>query len=487
MSSIRNNIRNGVIWSGVLAGSRIGLQFLSTIILAHLLSPDDYGLMGMLAVFIAVSETLMDAGMGGALIRKKDASSIDFGTLTTYNMVVSIILYAIIFFLAPKVAIFYQRPILANLMRIYGVVLIIEAVSIVPRVQLMRSLQFRKYAMIGLIAGFVSLIVAIVSALLGYGVYSLLWQILLSSLISSAMMMFYTNYRISFYFSIQSFRSLFGFGINTTLGNLIKNFAENIFTNVVGKFAPLHLTGYYNQGFKLQNIVASIQTTIIDNALFSVLSKEESGRIVDISARINYLAAYIAVYLYALLILNSTLIVDLMLGEQWLGMVPYLKLLLVGGIFQSFTAFNRNIFKTLAETFSIVLSELISISVVLFLIITVEFGVIAIIYTFIGYTFFRWQISVILLSYKKHFMYMDYMRKMLGVIVPTLLLLAIFCAIDLSENAMIDGMISSVLLTIVIAINGMLTRNNEYIEIESLLRSFIKGIINITRNKLLSK
>ena len=478
MSSVRKNIKSGVIWSGVLAGSRIGLQFLSTIILAHLLSPDDYGLMGMLAVFIAVSETLMDAGMGGALIRKKDASPTDFGTLTSYNMIVSVILYLTIFLLAPWIAEFYDRPILVNMMRIYGSVLIIEAVAIVPRVMLMRTLQFRKYAMIGLIAGAVGLIVAVVSALLGWGVYSLLWQLLLSSLISSAMMIVCSHYRLSFCFSMQSFKSLFGFGFNTTLGNLIKNFAENIFTNVVGKVAPLHLTGYYNQGFKLQNIVASVQTTIIDNALFSVLSKEPNDRIVDISIRINYLAAYIVVYLYAILIFNAHLIVSLMLGEQWLGMIPYFKLLLIGGVFQSFTAFNRNIFKTLAETFSIVSCELFSLVSILFLFISMKSGVIAIIYTFIGYAICRWQVSLLLLNKKKHIKYVNYMRKLLVCIMPMVIAIAILSSIQFCENPIMDGLILSFVLTIVILVSGRLTQNEEFLELKSLLMSVFNKFKN---------
>ena len=125
MGSIRKNIKTGALWSTVLAASRVGLQFLSTIILAHLLCPDDYGLMGMMAIFIAISETVMDAGLGGALIRKKNATDIDYGTLLTYNMSVSIFLYLFIFIMAPYVSDFYQKPILTRLLRLYGTVIVI--------------------------------------------------------------------------------------------------------------------------------------------------------------------------------------------------------------------------------------------------------------------------------------------------------------------------------------------------------------------------
>lgn len=476
MSLIRSNIKSGIIWNSVLAGSRIGLQFFGTIILAHILTPDDYGLMGMLAIFVAISETLMDAGMGGALIKKRNASPIDFGTLATYNMIVSISLYVILFFLAPFVADFYQRPILINLLRVYGLVLIIEAIAIVPRVQLMRLFQFKKYAQIGLGANLLSLMAAIIMALLGLGVYSLVGQIILSSIFSSAMMLLAVRYRPSFRFSILSFQSLFGFGVNTTLGNLIKNFAENSFTNIVGKVAPLHITGYYNQGFKLQNIVSSIQAQIIDNALFPILSKEKDGRIIDISIRINYAAAYIVVYVYALLILNAHLIVKIMLGEQWLGMIPYLKLLLVGGIFQSFTAFNRNIFKTLAETFSIVLGEFISLSSLIILFVSMKLGVVAILYTFIAYAIFRWQVSVLLLSKKKYVTYKYYMKHIFISITPTMITFIILTVVHFCNNLMIESIISSLVLTMSIVISGILTQNREYLEMSSLLQSVLKKL-----------
>ena len=132
MDSLGEKILSGSLWNVVLAASKVGLQFLSTIILAHLLTPDDYGLMGMMAIFIAISETLMDAGLGGALIKKKNATQIDYGTLFSFNLSMAIILYLAIFFAASYVSEFYMRPLLTDLMRLYGIVIIIEAFSLVP-------------------------------------------------------------------------------------------------------------------------------------------------------------------------------------------------------------------------------------------------------------------------------------------------------------------------------------------------------------------
>ena len=460
---------SGSLWNVVLAASKVGLQFLSTIILAHLLTPDDYGLMGMMAIFIAISETLMDAGLGGALIKKKNATQIDYGTLFSFNLSMAIILYLAIFFAASYVSEFYMRPLLTDLMRLYGIVIIIEAFSLVPKIHLIKRLQFKTHAMISLFSGVIGLVIAIIFAILGYGVYSLIWQLIITSIVYTISLIAVSHYRFAFCFSYMSFKELLGFGFNTTSANFIKNFVENVFVNVIAKVAPLRLTGYYNQSFRLQNVVSSVQTTIIDNALFPVLSREADKRIVDVSVRINYMAAFGAVLLYILFIFNAHMIVLLMLGEDWIGMIPYFKLLLVGGIFQSFTAFNRNIFKTLAETFSIVKCELFSLIALLALLITMKYGINAIIYTFIGYALWRWQVSVVLLARNGHIDYGSYMKKLLQILLPILFSFFIIYSITIFDSIIINGLLQSAFFVVIVIVYGEIFNNHEYFELKALL------------------
>lgn len=474
MSDIRSSIKTGAIWSTVMAISRVGLQFLSTVVLGHLLSPDDYGLIGMMAIFIAVSETLMDAGLGGALIRKKDASVSDFGTLFTYNICTSVLLYFIIFIISPYVADVYEKPILTTLLRLYGSVLVIESLSFVPKIRLIKGLQLKKYAIIGLVSGVIGLTSSIIMAILGLGVYSLIWQAIIASSVNTILLIIVSHNRFIICFSFQSFKELFTFGFNTTSANLIKNFTENIFTNVVAKVAPLNITGYYNQSFKLQNVVASVQTTIIDNALFPVLSKEEDKRIVDVSLQINYFAAYAVLLIYLFLIFNSHLIVKIMLGNEWIGMVPFFKLLLIGGFFQSITAFNRNIFKTLAETLSIALCEIISLMSVVVLLIAMRYGVYAIVFTFIGYAVFRWQVSLFLLSKKGHVDYMEYMKHLFSILAPIVSASVLLTFFTFFESPILNGIIQSVLLLAFIVSYGEIKRLKEYLIIKQAAINSIK-------------
>ena len=148
-----NSIKSGVIWNSLLAVGRQGLNFVATIVLARLLMPDDYGLLGMMAIFISVSEVLMEAGLGAALIKKKDVNQVDYSTLTTYNIAVSIVLYVIIFLIAPYISVFYSTSSLKLYIRIYAVVILIDSLSIVPKVQLMKGLCFRKLSIINIASG----------------------------------------------------------------------------------------------------------------------------------------------------------------------------------------------------------------------------------------------------------------------------------------------------------------------------------------------
>ena len=469
MSNIRNNIATSAVWSTVMAFSRVGLQFLSTVVLAHLLSPDDFGLIGMMAIFIAISETVMDAGLGGALIRKKNATAIDYGTLFTYNTIMSLTLYLTVFLIAPYVAEFYEKPILTTLMRLYGCVLVIDALAIVPKVRMVKSLKIKQYAIINLVAGTSGLLSAIIMARNGLGVYSLIYQSIIGSAVYSILLLVASRYRLRFCFSVQSFRELFGFGFNTTSANLIKSFAENIFTNVVAKIAPLSVTGYYNQSFKLQNVVASVQTTVIDNALFPVLSKEEDKKIIDVSLHINYLAAYVVVIIHLLLIYNSHLIVKLMMGEEWIEMVPYLKLLLIGGVFQSFTAFNRNIFKTLAETRIMAFCEIISLSFLVILFVAMRHGVYFVVLTYIGYTVFRWQVSLCLLAKNGHVDYFRYMKHFSGILVPIAIFASALACITFIPKPIINGLIRTTLLGGILLLYGEKMQSREYLMVKEMV------------------
>lgn len=442
-SNVRSNIKRGVFWTAILAFGKQGLNLLATILLARLLCPDDYGLIGMIAIFISVSECIIDAGLGGALIKKKEVAAIDYATLNTYNLSVSGILYLLIFSLAPIVAHFYDKPILVSLLRLYSLTILIDAVSIVPKVKLSRELRFKELSVTTVLSGFVGLVAAVAMALMGYGVYSLIMQYVVSSLAGIIILFFYTRYLFSFGFSLGSFKELFTFGANTTFANMITGFSENFFTNVIAKISPLKVTGYYNQSFKIQNVLLSMIQRVTDGALFPILCREEDKDIVRISMKFITFSSFLMPLVYFFLIINSRLIVLILLGEDWLGAEMYLRLLLSFGLFQNLTTLNRNMLKSLAKTFDILLTEiyaLLFIGISLCLIPKKTNYILAVIMV---YSLVRFVISVIFICKKQHLLTIrEYTKPFLtSFAVPFLSVACAFASRIILENIVLQNVL----------------------------------------------
>lgn len=351
------NVKNVFLWGTLSAIGRQGINFIATILLARLLLPSDYGIMGMMAVVISVSEIIIDAGLGGAIVKKEIVTPIDLATLTTYNVLVSLLLYIIIYFLAPLFADFYDVEALVLLLRIYALTIIVESFSIVPKVLVLRNLMLKQYALTNLVSGILGLVVAIILALWGWGTYSLVNQYLVSAVVFGILIYKFSGYRITIGFSYCSFKDLFAFGVNTTFANILRNISENIYNNIVAKIAFLNIAGYYSQSYKLQGVINSVQNTIIDSVLFPVLCKEKHS-LFERARNLNNIVAFLFTNLCFLLMLNSKEIIVILLGDKWLGMELFLKPLFLIGIIQVFTSLYRNTLKSLGRTFDILKIEI---------------------------------------------------------------------------------------------------------------------------------
>ena len=344
--------RSRFLWGTLSAISRLGINFVATIVLSRLLLPSDYGIIGMMAIVISVSEIIIDAGLGGAIVKKKTVKSIDLATLTTYNIVVSLLLYVAIYFLAPLLADLYNVEALIFLLRIYALTIVIESFSIVPKVLVLKNLMLKQYALTNLISGVLGLVVAIILAFCGLGVYSLIYQYIISAMIYGVLIYKFSGYRISIGFSCCSFKELFIFGVNTTSANILRSISENIYNNIVAKVASLNIAGYYSQSYKLQGVVGSVQNSIIDSVLFPILCKEK-GSLFERARNLNNIVTFIFTNLCFLLMLNSKEIIIILLGDNWVGMDLFLKPLFLVGIIQAFTSLYRNTLKSLGKTFDI--------------------------------------------------------------------------------------------------------------------------------------
>lgn len=202
----------GIIWKAVDSFAVQGIQLIIGIVLARILMPSDYGLLGMLAIFLALSQTFVDSGMGSGLIQRKDCSSQDFSTVFVFNFGVSAFFYLLLYVSAPYIANFYNVPELIPITRVIGINIIINALSVVQRARLTIALDFKTQANINIIATSVSGVVAIYLAYSGFGVWSLVVRQIVSSVISVVLLWSMSSWKPSVVFSKQSFKELFGYG-----------------------------------------------------------------------------------------------------------------------------------------------------------------------------------------------------------------------------------------------------------------------------------
>ena len=388
-----SKVKNGLFWNSIIGISRYVLQFLATLVLARILTPEDYGLWGIIAIFVAISESIVDSGLGGALVRKKEVRSVDYSTLTTFNFISAIFIYLVLYFMAPVVVEIYDKPELLNLIRVYSLVIILYSVGLVPTVVLIRKLNFKTIAYINLISSILGIGFAVVSAIYKLGVWSLVIQYLASSLTSSLLFIIMSRYRIRFGFSKSSFIEIFPFGMNTSIGNILNSFTNNIFSNVIAKISTLSLTGYYVQSSRLLNVPVSLYTYIIDSTLFPILSKESDKSILVYKINeINKLLVLVSILTVTVLFLLSKEIVFILLGPTWMNMIPIFNIILISSFFMLTAQLFRVSLKVINKTELIRTSEIkVTFIVLLFIALSMFFkSYILILICYILKSFFRY-------------------------------------------------------------------------------------------------
>lgn len=343
--------RTAIIWNGISQFGQSGITLLSTIILARMLSPDDFGIIGIVTIFIAFSQMMVDSEMGGALLRKKTVTNTDYSTLFYYNLVVSIIIYGVLYIISPLIADFYHKPPLIEIIRVIGICIVIHAFRVVQRIMIFRDLKFKVYAVINIICGLLSLGVAIFLAHNGYGYWSLVWQQLCLALSHVVCLEIYNKFIPSFTFSKESFKYQFKFGISLFGSDSIRTIANNISTNIIANVSTLQFTGYYTQVSRITNFCQSTCCSLMDQSVFPMLAKFETIENVKSAyyKMLRLITAGLAI-LTLLFIIFARHIIILILGNEWIEAEGILQILSLTICPTSIQVLCRNILKTLGST-----------------------------------------------------------------------------------------------------------------------------------------
>ena len=341
---LKNKTVRGVGWSAVDNVSQYVVSFLVSIVLARLLSPDDYGLIGIIAIFTAVCTAIINGGLFDALIRKKDVTEADYNTVFIVNIVISLFLYVIIFFSSPLIASFFGREELIALTRVTSLTMVIGALAMVQQTQLRKRIDFKTQTKITLIASISSGLLGILLAVLNFGVWALVIQQLSSQLIKTVLLWVYNKWVPKLLFSLNSFKSLFGFGWKIMLVGVMESIWQNLYQVVIGKFYNPSTLGQYTRANQFSQLFSSNLTNVVQRVTFPVLSniQDEKERLIAAYRRIIKTTMFITtVAMFAMAAVSEPLIYCL-IGAKWHEASTYLPLICVTGSLFPLHAINLN-------------------------------------------------------------------------------------------------------------------------------------------------
>lgn len=340
------------LWVAFERFSQKGLNAVVFIILARVLEPSDFGLIGMIVIFFTVSQSLVDSGMGQALIRKKVITDLDRSMVFWYNIGFSAMLYVVLFASAPSIASFYDSPQLVSLIRVMGLSLFIFGVTVVQRAELTQQLAFKKMAFAQVPAIIVSGLVSVGMAFSGFGVWSLVTQSLLHTALQSLVLWIQYPRGIRFVWSKSSFDEMFGFGLRLSISSILNSVFNDINKLVIGKFFSADALGFYTQSSKMQDLTTRNFVTIIQRVTYPLLSKADSTtEKLKAGYRQVLLFTSYAVYPMSLtLIILADPIVHLLLGSKWATVATVLQITGISGLAFHIHAINLNVLKVLGRT-----------------------------------------------------------------------------------------------------------------------------------------
>ncbi|AEI14064.1 polysaccharide biosynthesis protein [Flexistipes sinusarabici DSM 4947] len=346
-STLKTKTILGIIWSFLEQVGKRGITGLVTLVLAAFLTPEDFGLVAMISVFIEIARTIMESGFREALIRKKNAEQIDFCTAFYANIALGIVAYFILFFSAPYIADFYNEQRLIFLIRVVAVVIIIQSFQVIQIASLSRKLDFKAQLMASIPGAIISGTIAIILAYLGAGVWALIAQIMLSAFFMTMFLWFTNKWRPRLLFRIGSLKEMFGFGSKLFLSSLIDITFQNLFVLVIAKLFTATEAGYYFFALKIQQMLIMQMTTSVQKVTYPALSS-----IQDNFDKLKYgfqkLLQVLTFVIFPLVLFTAAVaepVIELFLSHKWLPAVPYVQLLLLAGLLIPVHSVNLNILK----------------------------------------------------------------------------------------------------------------------------------------------
>lgn len=477
--TLREKTVGGLIWSFIGSFSEQGLNFIVGIFLARILTPREFGLIGMTSIFIALSASLIDSGFSNALIRKKDCNQEDYSTVFYFNILLGILIATTMFFVSSSIGNFFNELQLKPIIQVLSIGVLIQSFGVIQRTIFIKEINFKKQANISVITSLGSGILASVSAFYGAGVWSLVTLVLSRYVISTLLFWLWSNWRPSLVFRMQAFKELFAFGSKLLLSGLVYTINRNVFYLIIGKHFSAAELGYYTRAEQFQTLPSSNLFLIISRVSYPVLSSIQS----DSKKMLNYYKKLLrstmfitSVLMFGMASVGENMIV-VFIGEQWLPVVAYLQLLCFVGVFYPLSALNLNMLQVKGRSDLFLRLELIkTVLSIPIIVIGIYNGIIPMIFAMIIVSFFAYYLNAywsdVLIGYSIKSQILDLLPSFgiastMAIIVYTI---GFICTCD-PLIALILQIFSG--LAIIIAMSEF-TKNRDYFEIKKIMLSYTK-------------
>ncbi len=343
--SLKNKTVSALFYSfgGFVANS--GIRFVIAIVMARLLLPKDYGIIGMVAVFIAISQIFIDGGMTQALIREKKVSQADYSTVFYYNLLIAMVMYALLFISAKTISVFFRETIMIDIVRVIGLGMIISSLGLIQKTMFIRKLDFKTQTKIEVISSISSGSIGIIFAYLGYAVWSLVIASLSSQVISLSLLFAWNKWLPSLTFNVNSFKRLFGFGCKMLLTALLSTLYRNVYNVIIGKTYLATPLGYYTKSIQLRDLAANSITASVTKVSYPVLSslQDDKNSLKSGFKKIIKNSSFLTFPVMIGLAAVASPLIHVLFGDNWMPMVPYFQILCLAGMTLPHRSLNLNI------------------------------------------------------------------------------------------------------------------------------------------------
>lgn len=381
--SLRKQAISGIIWTFSQQFGTQLISFVVGIVLARILLPSDFGTIAMFGILMGIAMTFVESGMTASLIRCKEVDDSDLSTIFWFNLVVSCLAYLIIYFCAPLVAKFYEVEILTPIIRIYSIILIINALVTVQRTRFIKDMDFKTSFKIKLPSLIIGGSTGILMAYLGWGIWTLVYYPIIQTSISTIQYWFYSKWRPSFVFDKEKFKYHFNYGYKLTLSGLLDITFQNIYIVIIGKvFSPAQL-GFYNRADSLKQLPVSNLSKALNQVTFPLFAKisDNDGKLKEVYQKLMRVVIFIIAPVLCLLMVVAEPLIRFLLTEKWLPAVPYFQILAIAGILYPIHSYNLNVLKVKGRTDLFLKLEVWKkVIIIITILITVNYGVIGLVW-----------------------------------------------------------------------------------------------------------